>query len=125
MKRFFFLFSFSSLFVSAFAQPPVQQAHSPAQQTKSPAQQAQPPPQPLVVDLTRASIPIQPTMWGICFEDINLAADGGVYAELVKNRSFEFNAPLMGWKERKDHPADGSVLAGEGNGHRIKGTTTR
>lgn len=66
--------------------------------------------QPLVVDLTRASIPIQPTMWGIFFEDINLAADGGVYAELVKNRSFEFNAPLMGWKERKDHPADGSVL---------------
>ena len=49
-------------------------------------------------------------MWGIFFEDINMAADGGLYAELVKNRSFEFNAPLMGWKEWKDHPADGSVL---------------
>lgn len=44
---------------------------------------------------------VQSTMWGIFFEDINLGADGGVYAELVKNRSFEFNAPLMGWKEQK------------------------
>jgi alpha-L-arabinofuranosidase len=40
---------------------------------------------------------IQPTMWGIFFEDINLGADGGIYAELVKNRSFEFFKPLMGW----------------------------
>jgi alpha-N-arabinofuranosidase len=42
---------------------------------------------------------IQPTMWGIFFEDINFAADGGLYAELVKNRSFEFLLPMMGWKE--------------------------
>ncbi len=38
---------------------------------------------------------INPAMWGIFFEDINFGADGGVYAELVKNRSFEFIAPLM------------------------------
>jgi alpha-N-arabinofuranosidase len=50
---------------------------------------------------------IQPTMYGIFFEDINLAADGGVYAELVKNRSFEFNMPLMGWKEQKKDGGDG------------------
>jgi alpha-L-arabinofuranosidase len=43
--------------------------------------------------------PIQPTMWGIFFEDINFAADGGIYAELVKNRSFEFYKSLMGWRE--------------------------
>ena len=42
---------------------------------------------------------IQPTMWGIFFEDINFAADGGIYAELVKNRSFEFAVPLMGWTQ--------------------------
>jgi alpha-L-arabinofuranosidase len=41
---------------------------------------------------------VSPTMWGIFFEDINLGADGGLYAELVKNRSFEFASPLMGWK---------------------------
>jgi alpha-N-arabinofuranosidase len=53
---------------------------------------------------------IQPTMWGIFFEDINLAADGGVYAELVKNRSFEFAMPLMGWTELKKEGTNGSVL---------------
>jgi alpha-L-arabinofuranosidase len=41
---------------------------------------------------------IQPTMWGVFFEDINFAADGGIYAELIKNRSFEFTLSLMGWE---------------------------
>src|SRR5687768_14468244 len=41
---------------------------------------------------------ISPGMWGLFFEDINFAADGGVYAEMIKNRSFEFNNPLMGWR---------------------------
>lgn len=49
-------------------------------------------------------------MWGIFFEDINMAADGGLYAELVKNRSFEFNTPLMGWKEHSDMPGSGTIL---------------
>ncbi|MDE6688904.1 MAG: alpha-L-arabinofuranosidase, partial [Prevotella sp.] len=34
--------------------------------------------------------PVSPTMYGLFFEDINFAADGGLYGELVKNRSFEF-----------------------------------
>lgn len=41
---------------------------------------------------------ISPTMYGIFFEDINFGADGGLYAEMVKNRSFEFAEPLLGWK---------------------------
>ncbi len=49
-------------------------------------------------------------MWGIFFEDINLAADGGIYAELVKNRSFEFTTPLMGWKEMDKGTTGGSIL---------------
>jgi len=40
---------------------------------------------------------VSPTMWGVFFEDINMGADGGIYAELIKNRSFEFYKPLMGW----------------------------
>src|SRR5678810_1096118 len=40
---------------------------------------------------------INPAMWGIFFEDINLGADGGLYAELIKNKGFEFPDPLMGW----------------------------
>ncbi|MFC5283107.1 alpha-L-arabinofuranosidase C-terminal domain-containing protein [Pedobacter alpinus] len=42
---------------------------------------------------------ITPPSYGLFFEDINFSADGGLYAELVKNRSFEFDKPLMGWKE--------------------------
>lgn len=53
----------------------------------------------LVVKAGTPVAPIQPTMWGLFFEDINFAADGGIYAELVKNRSFEFYKPLMGWKK--------------------------
>lgn len=38
-----------------------------------------------------AAKPISPDLFGIFFEDINWAADGGLYAELVQNRSFEYN----------------------------------
>ena len=51
----------------------------------------------LTVKVNESKADIQPTMWGVFFEDINLGADGGIYAELVKNRSFEFFKPLMGW----------------------------
>jgi alpha-L-arabinofuranosidase len=50
------------------------------------------------VDATKPLVTIQPTMYGIFFEDINFAADGGLYAELIKNRSFEFENPWMAWK---------------------------
>ena len=53
----------------------------------------------LDIDLKKPGAAIQPTLYGIFFEDINYAADGGLYAELVKNRSFEFPADaLQGWK---------------------------
>ncbi|MCX8156476.1 MAG: alpha-L-arabinofuranosidase [Verrucomicrobiae bacterium] len=52
----------------------------------------------LEVDVHRPIARVSPVMWGIFFEDINFGADGGLYAELVKNRSFEFNQPLMGWQ---------------------------
>ena len=52
----------------------------------------------LVVQTKKVGAEIQPTMYGLFFEDINYAADGGLYAELVKNRSFEFPQNLMGWK---------------------------
>ena len=34
-------------------------------------------------------VKVSPTLYGIFFEDINHAADGGLYAELIRNRSFE------------------------------------
>ena len=50
------------------------------------------------VNTKKLGAAIQPTMYGIFFEDINFAADGGLYGELVKNRSFEFPQHLMGWQ---------------------------
>ncbi len=58
-------------------------------------------PQPTVisVDTTHPGAAISPSEFGIFFEDINFGADGGLYPELVKNRSFEFSEPLTGWHE--------------------------
>ena len=53
----------------------------------------------ITVDALKPGAEVQPTMYGIFFEDINFAADGGLYAELVKNRSFEFTPDhLLGWQ---------------------------
>ena len=58
----------------------------------------------LSVDPTAKGATIDDTMYGVFFEDINRAADGGLYAELVQNRSFEYSTadnaaytPLTGW----------------------------
>ncbi len=51
----------------------------------------------ITVETAKLGAPVQPTMYGIFFEDINYAADGGLYAELVMNRSFEFPNPFAGW----------------------------
>lgn len=59
----------------------------------------------LTVDPTRTGATIDDTMYGVFYEDINRAADGGLYAELVQNRSFEYEAtdhpgytPLTSWQ---------------------------
>jgi len=65
--------------------------------------------QTITLKVNKPQAAVQPTMWGIFFEDINFSADGGIYAELVKNRSFEFAHPMMGWKEVKSN-GEGKVL---------------
>lgn len=40
---------------------------------------------------------LSPRLWGIFFEEINHAGDGGLYAELVRNRGFEDAATPEGW----------------------------
>lgn len=55
-------------------------------------------PRTIDINVAKPGAEIQPTMYGIFFEDINFAADGGLYAELIKNRSFEFPDALQGWK---------------------------
>lgn len=51
----------------------------------------------MVVQTNKIGAEIQPTMYGLFFEDINYGADGGLYAEMIKNRSFEFPQNFMGW----------------------------
>ena len=70
---------------------------------------------PLVIKANELKATIQPTMFGVFFEDINMGADGGLYAELVKNRSFEFANPLMGWKEQRQ--SGSNVLVVNRNDH--------
>ena len=43
----------------------------------------------LSVDAGADGIPLNPGMYGIFFEEINHSGDGGIYAELIENRSFE------------------------------------
>lgn len=64
----------------------------------------------LVVKAAQPTATIQPTMWGVFFEDINLGADGGIYAEMVKNRSFEFLRPMMGWTVNRKKFVEGEML---------------
>ena len=55
-------------------------------------------PAKITVDAAHPAHVISPTLWGIFFEDINLSADGGIYPELVRNRSFEDSDQLADWK---------------------------
>ncbi len=46
----------------------------------------------------QGAVKISPDLFGLFFEDINYAADGGLYAELVQNRSFEYSpTEQRGW----------------------------
>src|SRR5204863_3567196 len=70
----------------------------------------------LTIDLTQSGKPISPDLVGIFFEDLNYAADGGLYAELIQNRSFDYSAAdqkdwtsLTAWKLVQREGAQGSV----------------
>jgi alpha-L-arabinofuranosidase len=63
----------------------------------------------VTVDVDHPGAQINPAMWGVFFEDINFGADGGLYAELVKNRGFEFPDPLMGWTTISPNVAKGDL----------------
>jgi alpha-N-arabinofuranosidase len=51
----------------------------------------------LTVDLSRPGPKVSPLLYGLFFEEINHAGDGGLYAELVRNRSFEDANMAEGW----------------------------
>jgi alpha-L-arabinofuranosidase len=67
-------------------------------------------PAKISVDVAHPAHAISPTLWGIFFEDINLSADGGIYPELVRNRSFE----------DADTPADWTFTNADGGNSEAK-----
>jgi len=63
----------------------------------------------ITVDANKPGHDISPTLWGIFFEDINLSADGGLYPELVRNRSFEDAPQPVYWSFTNLNNGHGSV----------------
>ena len=61
------------------------------------------------IDLARRGADIPASMYGIFFEEINHAGDGGLYAELIQNRGFEDSSVPEGYTVKGDRifpPAD-------------------
>lgn len=74
-------------------------------QNETSAQDAAPQTAQITIRLDQPARPISPDLFGIFFEDLNHAADGGLYAELIQNRSFDFQPnsrptwnALTGWE---------------------------
>jgi len=63
------------------------------------------------IDASDRSRQVSPTLYGIFFEDINYAGDGGLYGEMVQNRSFEFDHPLFAWSRYVESGGAGTVEA--------------
>jgi alpha-L-arabinofuranosidase len=54
------------------------------------------------IDAAAQGTPVSPVLYGIFFEEINHAGDGGLYAELVRNRSFEDADTPQAWTVEGD-----------------------
>ena len=80
----------------------------------------------LVVEANRLGARVSPSLYGVFFEEINLAGDGGLYGELIRNRSFEESTNPVHWKLVKEGMADGEMsidsiyVLSEKNTHYLK-----
>jgi hypothetical protein len=54
------------------------------------------------VDASQPGPKLNPRMYGIFLEEINHGVDGGLYAELIRNRAFEYAADPEGFTRRPD-----------------------
>lgn len=88
---------------------------------------ADPAPLQLQVDVAAPGKPISPELFGIFFEDLNYAADGGLYAELLQNRSFEYSAteqaswgPFSFWELVKNGGGQGDLGLGDARPVHVK-----
>ncbi len=63
----------------------------------------------MTFDITKKGVAISPTHYGIFFEDINHAADGGLYAELIRNRSLEDGTTPLFWTSSNQSGAASTI----------------
>lgn len=63
----------------------------------------------ITVQASAPGIAVAPTLHGLFFEDINYGADGGLYAELIENRSFEHRESMHAWSEFGEDGARGRL----------------
>lgn len=63
----------------------------------------------ITVQADQPGIKVSPTLYGIFFEEINCAGDGGLYAELVRNRSFEDSDKPTSWELETKNGATGEM----------------
>src|ERR1019366_8928762 len=63
-------------------------------------------PATLTVEVDKPGHAISPLLYGIFFEDINCSADGGIYAEMVRNRTFEDSDKPDHWSGASRSPAN-------------------
>jgi alpha-L-arabinofuranosidase/regulation of enolase protein 1 (concanavalin A-like superfamily) len=72
----------------------------------------------VTIDADGPTVDMSDDLYGVFYEDINRAADGGLYAELVQNRSFEYSTadnasytPLTSWEKVERGGATGTITA--------------
>lgn len=72
----------------------------------------------LTVDVTGEGRPISPMLMGVFYEDLSYAADGGLYAELIENRSFDYSPserkewhPLSFWHLERRGGGEGELIS--------------
>jgi alpha-L-arabinofuranosidase len=80
----------------------------------------------LTVEANKLGPIVSPSLYGIFFEEINLAGDGGLYGELIRNRSFEESTMPIHWKLVQEGVAEGQMsidsiyVMSEKNTHYLK-----
>ncbi|MCR5433756.1 MAG: carbohydrate binding domain-containing protein [Bacteroidaceae bacterium] len=77
------------------------------------------------VDATQKGPEVSPMLYGIFYEDINHAADGGLYAELIRNRSFEDDNAIPGAEKRADKGGSAQEKTRPGNWFAVGGAALR
>jgi len=70
----------------------------------------------LKIDLAKPGIPVSPTLYGLMTEEINYSYDGGLYAELVRNRAFKDDSKTpLHWSVVQDAGGGAAIALDEGH----------